>query len=280
MTRLVEDDVRTLTARLGEVDAALRRATGLDVAGVAARAVGTGEGGARAALARAHVAVVPITSGQGVIPGFVECVAAICAHLGCDARITALSDVGGLAEAVGGGVDLVFAADDGRFLALNPRLGLSADNDPCTAWAYAAALDAACGGVAGKAVLVLGLGPVGRAAAARLVELGAQVLVAELDQARLDAVRDVLAVEAVTLAGGLVRARLVFDATPVPDLIDAGWVGDDAVVSAPGLPACVTEAARVALGDRLAHEPLALGVATMAVHALLGPRPLARSAAV
>jgi len=84
----------------------------------------------------------------------------------------------------------------------------------------------------------------------------------------------------VTLADGLARTRLVLDATPVPDLIDAGWVSDDAVVSAPGLPACVTEAARGALGERLIHEPLALGLATMAVHALLGPRPPARSAAV
>ena len=73
-----------------------------------------------------------------------------------------------------------------------------------------------------------------------------------------------------SLADGLARCRLVLDATPSPDLIDAGWVGGDGVVSSPGLPPGVTAAAAAALGDRLVHEPLALGVAAMAVQALLG----------
>jgi hypothetical protein len=40
------------------------------------------------------------------------------------------------------------------------------------------------------------------------------------------------------------------------------------VVSSPGLPPGVTAAAARALGERLVHEPLALGVAAMAVEAL------------
>ncbi len=117
---------------------------------------------------------------------------------------------------------------------------------------------------------MIGLGPVGRAAAARLVELGAEVLVCELDEARLAAVTGELPVTPVTLAEGLSRSRFVLDATPAPDLIDADWVGADGVVSSPGLPPGVTAAAARALGERLVHEPLALGVAAMAVQALLG----------
>jgi hypothetical protein len=74
----------------------------------------------------------------------------------------------------------------------------------------------------------------------------------------------------VPLADGLARCRLVLDATPSPDLIDADWVRSDGIVSSPGLPPGVTPAAATALGDRLVHEPLALGVAAMAVQALLG----------
>ncbi len=300
MTRLVESDVRVLTAHLDEVEGALLRLTGCDFVTLAARACGVSEGVARDALAHAAVAVVPITSGEGVIAGFVDCVAAICARLGCrQARVTEATDVAGFAEAFSGGDDLVVAADDRHFLAFDLSSRAVADDDPCTAHAYAAALDAAAarsgptggglsadagapddrapggraagaGGVAGKPVLVLGLGPVGRAAAARLVALGAEVLVCELDEARLAAVVAALPVTPVTLAEGLSRSRLVLDATPTPDLIDDDWPAGDGIVCSPGLPPGVTAAAAQALGERLVHEPLALGVAAMAVQALTG----------
>ncbi len=299
VTRLVESDVRVLTAHLDEVEGALLRLTGCDFVTLAARACGVSEGVARDALAHAAVAVVPITSGEGVIAGFVDCVAAICARLGCRAaRVTGATDVAGFAEAFAGGDDLVFAADDRHFLAFDLRSRAVADDDPCTAYAYAAALDAAAArsgstgtggadaatgagassdvapdsvaGVAGKPVLVLGLGPVGRAAAARLVALGAEVLVCEPDEARLAAVTAALPVSPVTLADGLSRSRLVLDATPTPDLIDEDWPGGDGIVCSPGLPPGVTAAAARVLGERLVHEPLALGVAVMAVQALTG----------
>ena len=273
MTRLVEGDVRALTEHLAEVERALAALTGCDFLGLAARAGGVGEGVARDALAHAAVAVVPITSGEGLIPGFTDCVAAICSHLGCRAvRVTGATDVGGFADALVAADDLVFAADDRRFLAFDFARRTVADDDPCTAHAYVAALDAAAGrdGVAGKPVLAIGLGPVGRAAAARLVDLGADVLVCELDRERLATVAGALPVTPVTLAAGLGRCRFVLDATPTPDLIDVDWVGPDGVVCSPGLPPGVTAAAARALGERLVHEPLALGVAAMAVQALLG----------
>ena len=274
MTRLVEHDVRDLTARLDQVERALAALTGCDFVALAARACGVGEGVARDALAHAAVAAVPITSGEGLIPGFTECVAAICARLGSRARVTAVADVAGFAEALAAGDDLIFAADDRRFLALHPAHRVVADDDPCTAHAYVAALDAAAGpgGCAGKPVLVIGLGPVGRAAAARLVTLGARVLVCETDFSRLAAITATLPVTAVSLAAGLAGSRLVLDATPTPGLIDADWVGADGVVCSPGLPPGVTAAAARALGERLVHEPLALGVAAMAVEALTAPR--------
>ena len=71
MTRLVESDVRVLTAHLNQVERALTALTGCDFVALAARACGV-----------------------GVIPGFVECVAAICSRLGCRAaRVTSATDV-------------------------------------------------------------------------------------------------------------------------------------------------------------------------------------------
>jgi pyrrolysine biosynthesis protein PylD len=270
MTRLVESDVRCLTADLEAVERDLVKLTGLGLVGIAARACGVGEDRARAALARTHAAAVPITSGLGVISGFTECMRAILSFIGCEAHVTGAANVSGFHEALSGGDTLAFAADDDRFLAFNLSSGGWAENDRGTAEAYVAALDAGAGGVAGKPVLVMGYGRVGPLAAARLAGLGATVLVAEPDGARRAAAGAAGFETVAVTADGLARCRLVFDATPVPDIVPASWVTPDSVVAAPGMPCGVTAEAAMLLGERLVHEPLALGVAAMAVRALLG----------
>ena len=279
MTRLTEHDVRRLSERLGEFEQSLRRVTGCGLLQIAAQAADAGPGaatrlagagpGAAARLAGARLAVVPISAGQGFIPGFAECVAAILSHLGADAFVTPEPDMRGLQAAADGGAQAVFAADDQRFIALNIRTGACVDDDPATAAGFVAALAAAAGGLAGRPVLVLGLGPVGRAAVARLRHLDADVLAVERDQARSDAAAAAgLDFRLVTLDEGLASCRLVVDATPSPDLVDASWVTEQSVAAVPGLPSAFTAAAQAALGDRHIHEPLALGVAVMAVQVL------------
>jgi 3-methylornithyl-N6-L-lysine dehydrogenase len=276
VTRLTERDMKELGKGLDAVERRLERLTGLDLAGVGARAFtmrpdAERENAARISLTAARVAVVPISSGKGTIPRFVDTVATLCARVGCDSYVTSRPDVSGFWEAFARRATLVFAADDHQFLAINPRRGRVADNDRCTANAYVAALDAAADGVAGKNVLVVGMGPVGKAAASRLLELGAVTLIAEKDQAKAAAALfDLPAVELVDTDTGLGRCRLVVDATPSRDFVAASWVRKNSIVAAPGWPCGVTKEGREALGDRLIHEPLALGVAAMAADALLG----------
>ncbi len=275
MTRLVEDDVRALTARLDQVERALVSLTGCDLVALAARACGVGEGVARDALAHAAVAAVPITSGEGLIPGFVECVAAICAHLGCRARVTAATDVAGFAEALTGGDDLVFAADDRRFLAL--RLGTPRGGRRRPLHGARLRSGPRCGGRAGRLRRQARAGDrprSGRPRRRRTPRRARRPRAGLRDRRRPPGRRHELAAgqRRSSLADGLARSRLVLDATPAPDLIDADWVGSDGVVCSPGLPPGVTAAAARALGERLVHEPLALGVAAMAVEALTAPR--------
>jgi 3-methylornithyl-N6-L-lysine dehydrogenase len=133
-----------------------------------------------------------------------------------------------------------------------------------------AALNAAAGGLEGRRVLLLGLGPVGRAAARRLAGLGARIDVVEPDAERLAAAQEVgLAVEPTDLAAGLERCDLIVDATPAADFIDADAVRPETIAAVPGLPSAFAPAAREKLGVRHIHEPLAIGVAVMAARALL-----------
>jgi pyrrolysine biosynthesis protein PylD len=268
MTRLTEADVTTLTEELTTVEERLREATGMGLRDLALRAVTQEDRCVQ--LHGARVAAVPISSGQGVIPGFSACVVATLLHLGCDAWMTAQPDVSGIQAAVAAGAEVLFLADDHRFVALNVTNGSTVDDDPATADGYVTALEAAAGGLAEREVLVLGLGPVGRAAVRRLTAHGATVLVAEPDAERVDAAEAVgLEFELVSLADGLARCDLFFDASPAEDVIDVGDLRPGAIAAVPGMPSAFTAAAQESLGVRHMHEPLALGVAVMAAHALL-----------
>jgi pyrrolysine biosynthesis protein PylD len=271
MTRLTEGDVRGLTAELELFERGLREVSGLTLRELAFRTVAADRPGPPPSLAHyPPIACVPVTTGEGVISGFSECVAAILRHAGWSARVTQRGDVRGLQEAVDGGAEVLFVADDHRFVALNVRKSRCVDDDPATADGYVTALEAAAGGLVERPVLLLGLGPVGRAAGRRLLACGARLLVVEPDEARLVQARDEgLALEAVDLTSGLERCDLVFDATPAPDLIDVAEVSERTIVAAPGIPPAFTAAARAALGARHIHEPLAVGVVVMAARALV-----------
>jgi pyrrolysine biosynthesis protein PylD len=268
MTRLTEADVTTLTRDLEAFEARLFEATRLDLRDLALRTVVDGDGCVQ--LHGARIAAVPMSSGEGVIPGFSACVVATLLHLGCDAWMTTQPDVSGIEAAVAAGAGTLFIADDRRFIALNLTRACSIDDDPATADGYVTALEAAADGLHGREVLVLGLGPVGRAAVRRLGTRGAIVFVAEPDGERLAAARDIgLAFEAVDLAAGLDRCDLIFDASPAAGIIDAAAVRPETIAAVPGMPSAFTPTAQEALGVRHIHEPLAIGVAVMAVRALL-----------
>jgi pyrrolysine biosynthesis protein PylD len=122
-----------------------------------------------------QVAVIPVTSGDGVIGGFSEAVCGIAMHMGADAGVTQAPDVAGLAEAYERKADVLMLSDDARFVAVNTLTRRVSDNAELTARGFAAGLDLMTGGLRGSAVLVIGCGPVGRAAAKVLAAMGAAV---------------------------------------------------------------------------------------------------------
>ena len=109
------------------------------------------------------MAAVPVTSGKGVITSFSQTLVAIAAYLGFSAEVTTQYDVAGIAEAYQKRFDIVLAADDNTFCAINTRSGAVVDNIEATGRGFAHALAGLAGGLAGKPVLVLGCGPVGMA---------------------------------------------------------------------------------------------------------------------
>jgi pyrrolysine biosynthesis protein PylD len=275
MTRLTVADLAGLgdQAAFGRL---IRAALGVDLLALGARAADLPEPLVAERLRGLKLAALSVSSGQGVLPGFAETLAAIGRGLGLDAAAMPGPDHEGLREARAWGAEWVIRADDHCFEVRDLAGRILADNNPATSRAFVAALELLAGSsLAEREVLVLGLGPVGRGAAARLLELGVWPLVFDLDPAKGPAVLaeigggEVAAdPEAAVLAG---RTALIFEAVPVKELKMRLPAEAGLRVAAPGVPLSWPRAWLKPGGPaRLWHDVLPSGVSAMLAMALAG----------
>lgn len=280
MTRLTHDDIKDIPGMLKAYDDTLVSMTGLDLGGIACRTCGLAQSEFIDAASRTRVGVVPVTWGQGIIPGFSQTVRKIIAHLGFTAHVTHDSNVAGLSEAAEGGAHVIMLSDDDDFKAIHLKTGKSVDNSEATAKVFAVGLDLMAGGLKDKNVLVVGCGPVGRQAGLELLQLGAKLSVidADIEKARntAQALQRQLKQD-VSVAHDLHQALLqhscILDASPAKGIIDTQHVAGGTLISAPGVPLGLTREARKAAFGRLLHDTLQLGVAAMLAAVVKGRHP-------
>lgn len=265
MTRLREEDISSVTQKLKEYDEQLFYKTGTTLAGIAAYALDKKQEDFHSSRNAVTIAVVPISCDQGIIHGFSQTVQQIIEFMGFTAFVTASKDVGGIAEAVQRGAKVVFLADDDHFVAIHLSTGKVVDNGEATGKGYAAALALMAGGLMGKEVLLMGAGPVGIGAASFMTTHGAQVLVYDLNKESAENLRKIVpdthAVQ--NLENALCQYRLLFEATPAADSIGTQYIADDTMISAPGIPLGVNKESLSLVSNRLIHDVLEIGVATM-----------------
>jgi pyrrolysine biosynthesis protein PylD len=274
MTRLREDDIRPITRRLDGYDARLKRMTGASLRQIACRAAGVREDQIVDILDQVRIAAVPVRSGLGVVGGFSGTVAAIVSRLEFEAFVTESCDVSGIAEGIERGADILMLADDDRFVAITPGRKQVVDNSRATAQGFVAGLEMMKGGLAGESVLVLGCGPVGVAAAKALMDRGAAVALCDIKQERAAAAlreigqgaSDRIRMED-TPHDALNRYELIFEATNVGRFIEPAHLTPNTMVAAPGMPCALTPEAMSENRDRILHDALEIGTATMAVQA-------------
>jgi pyrrolysine biosynthesis protein PylD len=276
MTRLKPCDIEIVSSQLEAYDRELIRKTGYNLRDIAGYASGVSSEKFQGLPGKVKMAVVPITAGQGTIRGFSQVVANIVAHIGFDVFVTNGTDVSGLAEAVECGAEVVFMADDSRFVALNVKSGRMVDNAGATAKGFVGGLDLMTGGLRGKRVLVIGCGPVGKSAVLAAISRGAIVSVFDIDDRRSrSTVREVGGLTGVSV--GIERSfedalkdhSLLVEATNAAGVIVETFIRPDTYIAAPGMPLGLTSAAVEKISDRLLHDPLQLGVAVMAIEASL-----------
>ena len=275
MTRLKTDDVINIAASMAEYEVELTAKTGLTLRGIACHAAGVREDDIETILENVSVGVIPISSGEGIISGFCESVKDIVIHLGCRAFITQTADVAGLVEAFEKTTDILMFADDNRFVALHTRYRRIIDNSVATGQGFAAGLDLMAGGLKDGNTLVIGCGPVGISAIETLIRAGARVSVYDIDQDRCRAVAESLGQRLNSkissqsdFEAALANSRFIIDATPVANIIHDRHITPETYIGAPGVPIGLTDDAYSKISDRILHDPLQIGVATMLVSAL------------
>jgi pyrrolysine biosynthesis protein PylD len=277
MTRLKVDDIKDIEKQLRQYDDELLRKTGCTVTGIACHAVGVKEEEIRRILSTTPAAVVPITSGRGVITGFSQTVKAILEFIGVGVFITTQTDVAGTAEAFEKGAHLLFMADDHRFVALNLKDRSVVDNAAAAGKGFAAGLDLMGGGLTEEKVMVLGCGPVGFAAVFNLLSLKARVSVYDTVSGCSHGLREKISEQLnITIniekdmKQALSKYRFIIDATNAAGIISEEVITPLTFIAAPGLPLGLTPGAVTKISGRLLHDPLQIGVAVMAVEAVKG----------
>lgn len=264
MTRLTTHDIAKLDSELTQYNLSLIEKTGVDLAAIASFAAGITRENLKQAIQKHRAAVVPITSGQGIIGGFAESVQSIIQFLGCACFVTEAANVAGIAEAIDRKASIIFAADDDRFIAYHVGKGSYVDNGEATGRGYVAALAHMAKGLKGQDVLVLGAGPVGQGAISLLKELGARVKLFDLQAEALKPYQtDALVTLEFSLSEALSKYRFILDATPAGGFIGADDLQPLAMLAAPGIPLGLNLEALAKFGPHLIHDPLQIGVATM-----------------
>ena len=270
MTRLLSDDITGIASRLNAYNEELVAKTGHSLRQIACHAVELAEADGLKIVPKTRVGVVPVRWGQGVIGGFSEATEGILSFLGFDSFITSQTDLSGLSEACEKKADAIFLSDDNDFVALNLTARRHIHNAEATGKGFAAGLDLMTGGVAGQKVLVLGCGAVGRSAALALLDYGALISIYDInsgccrefaesingpDSDRITIERDMHEV----LAG----QSLIVDATNAASIVHAADISPQTYIVAPGMPLGLSDEALSRVSDRLLHDPLQIGVATM-----------------
>lgn len=295
MTRLITEWLTPIKENMDRWDKTLRENTGCDLATLAYRAAvsdpanrlnasvipdaasqkslscGDGRDGG-SVLAGMKACVVTVTSGEGEIGHFAQSVAGILDHMGMDAKATKMTDVAGIYEAVQEDADVVFMADDDRYIALGLKTGACGENDRCTALGYLQVLEECCRkergrGIAGEKVLMIGYGRVGMIMYELLKARGAVVTVYDKSRSKQDEI-DILGIKQIRVEERISDYSLIVDLSSEGGWLDVSGLAEGVIIAAPGVPLSVRDEDIPRIPGRIFHDDLEIGTAVMAMAAL------------
>jgi len=262
MTRLITDWIADIEYAIKDWEEDLKRKTGLSYAGLAAKVAGCSVGDIACAARETKVAAVSVTSGLGIIGSFAQSVAAVTGAMGFESFATERADVDGIHEAYLRGADIVYMADDRRFISFNLNKKKMADNDSATARGYTEAFEGALKTFEGKRLLLMGFGALGSEFMKCLKNKGADFAVYDIDPKRLASAKKE-GVDVIESPEGIREYPYLIDATSQGGWLHREMLHPDVRIAAPGIPLSPDREALEMHGERIIHDPLQIGVAAM-----------------
>ncbi len=262
MTRLVENWIKDIRTSIKEYEKELMAKTGMNLMAIASAASGVDQGKIMFELENNKIGIVPITTGLGIIDSFTESVASVLLCMGFEAFVTKQTDVSGLLEAHEKGASIQFMADDDQFIAVHLKKNLIAENNWATARGFVAALEGATGSLRGKEVLVIGCGNVGTEALSFLKEKGASPIAYDKNEVIMKHLTQ-KGYETLSHINRIGNYSLIVDASNEGGWIKKGMLDSKAWIVTPGVPISLDEEACAFHKNRLIHDYLPIGVATM-----------------
>jgi len=258
MTRLTTENMDSIYQRFPKLEERYREITGKSMLEIAHYASGT-EYVPLEVRKKLTVACVPITAGEGIIKDFSEAVALILKEFAdVNAYVTDETDVTGLNEAIVKNADMVFLADDTVCLCRNLRTGTTSDNGFATGRGFASLLYLNAHERIDEEVLVLGAGKVGSSAYHFFQSRGVPIRWYDLKESTPYDMDPKLQARSWKDQSW----KYIIDATTCPTFIDAEHISPGGVVSAPGIPFGLTDAAQNKAG-LVIHDELETGIMVM-----------------
>jgi len=279
MTRLKADWISTMADEMSASENALINRVGMNYRQLAAKTAEMTNREFDEKTKDLKVAVVTFTSGLGEIGSFAESVQGIINKMGIPTYVTETTDVEGIFEAHEKGADIVFMADDDRFLALNLNKHKVGENNIGTAKGFVVALEGAMKiemektGVEtespflNKEILIIGCGTVGKQMIETVKNKGGIPVCWDTDSKALDSLKKEN-IKVLQSTSDIKEYKYILDASSSGNWMDIGMLHPDSLYVSPGVPLSLTTEVQRAKENQMVHDLLQIGTAAMLALAL------------
>ena len=268
MTRLKTEWIDYMLDGMNDYNSSLKAKTGFDLAGLTMDTFGISKEKYDRLTGSLLVAAVPVTQGEGIISSFSESVAAIVRSMGFRTYISEDTDVEGIYGSILMDADVVYMADDTRYLAFSRDNGSFGENNYATALGFIMVMRAmmkkAGLDISKEKILVIGNGLVGEEAVQILLNHGIDFDMYDKDPKAVEAFRDLDTGKYVLSSPEEIKDyRFILDFTNEGVWLKDEMLGTDVIYASPGVPLSLDEKAAERLQNTAVYDNLEIGTAMM-----------------
>ena len=268
MTRLKTEWIDYMLDGMNDYNSSLKAKTGFDLAGLTMDTFGISKEKYDRLTGSLLVAAVPVTQGEGIISSFSESVAAIIKSMGFRTYVSEDTDVEGIYGSILMDADVVYMADDTRYLAFSRDNGSFGENNYATALGFIMVLRAmmkkAGLDISKEKILVIGNGLVGEEAVQILLNHGIDFDMYDKDPKAVEAFRDLDTGKYVLSSPEEIKDyRFILDFTNEGVWLKDEMLGTDVIYASPGVPLSLDEKAAERLQNTAVYDNLEIGTAMM-----------------